>query len=185
VKKIDKKDWIEEGFNALTETGPQALTIDTLCERLGVTKGSFYHHFRNRQDYIQELMEAWKQETTEAIVNRSRSEPEIAKRTEKLLRLVFDIPGKRDLAVRALALYEPSARLVQEKIDRSRRAYLEELNRSFFNDADAAGAMALIDYAWYLGIRTMVPPPDEDDMEKMTALYKKLKQLYLNAQKEE
>ncbi|MEJ2739009.1 MAG: TetR/AcrR family transcriptional regulator [Dehalococcoidia bacterium] len=180
MKKVGKRDWIEEGFKALTDSGPQALTIEALCVRLGVTKGSFYHHFRNRQDYIKELLKDWQQETTVQIINASQSETNTGKEIDTLLRLVFTIPPERDLAVRALALYEPEARIFQEDIDRNRRTYLEKINNAFVDGAEESRLMAIIDYAWYLGIRLMFPPLDEDDKEKMIALYKKIKQSYLN-----
>jgi AcrR family transcriptional regulator len=184
MKKISRRDWIEEGFRALTDAGPQALTIDTLCMRLGVTKGSFYHHFKNRQDYVKELLEVWKQETTVEIMDTSRSEPHVGKKIDTLLRLVYDVPKERDLAIRALTLYEPEAREFQEEVDRNRRAHLEQLNRSIFKYEDDAALMGIIDYAWYLGTRLMVPPPDKESMEKMTALYKELKQSYLKMHEE-
>jgi AcrR family transcriptional regulator len=184
MKKVGKRDWIEEGFKALTDSGPQTLTIEALCTRLGVTKGSFYHHFKNRQDYIKELLKDWQQETTVQIINASQSETNAGKEINTLLQLVFNIPPERDLAIRALALYEPEARTFQEDIDRNRRTYLEKINSTFIDDAEESGLMAVIDYAWYLGIRLMFPPLNKDDTDKMIALYKKIKQSYLNQYRE-
>ena len=41
--------------------GTDALTIDRLARGLGVTKGSFYHHFRNQADYRAALLKYWEQ----------------------------------------------------------------------------------------------------------------------------
>ena len=184
MKKVSKRDWIEEGFKALVNSGPQALTIEALCVKLEVTKGSFYHHFKNRQDYIRELLEDWQQETTIKIIDVSQSETDTGKAINTLLKLVFDIPPERDLAIRALTLYEPEARKFQEGIDRNRRIYLEKINNSFTNDKEESRLMAIIDYAWYLGIHLMLPPLDKEDMDKMIALYKKMKGSYLSEHKE-
>jgi AcrR family transcriptional regulator len=43
------RDWLEEGMAILEDLGAEALTIETLTNRLGVTKGSFYHHFTSYQ----------------------------------------------------------------------------------------------------------------------------------------
>ena len=43
----------------LAESGPNALRIDPLCERLGVTKGSFYWHFTDMAAYRSALVDAW------------------------------------------------------------------------------------------------------------------------------
>ena len=43
----------------LAESGPSALRIDPLCERLNVTKGSFYWHFTDMPAYRSAVVEAW------------------------------------------------------------------------------------------------------------------------------
>ena len=52
-------DWLEAGYTILAEDGLQALKIDRLCERLGVTKGSFYWHFTDMAGYRSALIESW------------------------------------------------------------------------------------------------------------------------------
>ena len=44
-----REDWLEQGLAVLVQAGVEALTIDGMCQRLGVTKGSFYYHFQNRE----------------------------------------------------------------------------------------------------------------------------------------
>ena len=44
-RRLSADDWIQAGFALLAEGGPNALRLDRLCERLEVTKGSFYWHF--------------------------------------------------------------------------------------------------------------------------------------------
>jgi AcrR family transcriptional regulator len=38
-------DWIQAGYANLAEQDIDALKIDRLCSRLGVTKGGYYWHF--------------------------------------------------------------------------------------------------------------------------------------------
>ena len=52
-------DWVQTGFGILAEEGVKALTIDRLCRRLGVTKGSFYWHFTDTKAYRGALVDAW------------------------------------------------------------------------------------------------------------------------------
>lgn len=55
-----KEDFINEAFALIAEAGTaEALTIDSLCLRLGVSKGSFYWHFKGRNPLIDALVEAW------------------------------------------------------------------------------------------------------------------------------
>src|SRR5258708_21569748 len=58
-RRLTTDDWIEAGFAVLADSGPNALRIDALCERLSVTKGSFYWHFTDMPAYRSALVEAW------------------------------------------------------------------------------------------------------------------------------
>lgn len=57
--RVTAKDWIQAGLDVLAEGGPNALRIGRLCERLDVTKGSFYWHFSDMRSYHAELARAW------------------------------------------------------------------------------------------------------------------------------
>ncbi len=55
-----KQDYIDEAFKLIADAGTaEALTIDSLCVRLGVSKGSFYWHFKSRDVLIDALIDAW------------------------------------------------------------------------------------------------------------------------------
>jgi AcrR family transcriptional regulator len=52
-------DWLQAGFAILAEQGIKALKVDSLCDRLGVTKGSFYWHFTGMPGYRSALVASW------------------------------------------------------------------------------------------------------------------------------
>ncbi|SEH52473.1 DNA-binding transcriptional regulator, AcrR family [Mycolicibacterium rutilum] len=58
-RRVTADDWIQAGFDVLAEGGPNALRIGRLCERLDVTKGSFYWHFADMRAYRAALARAW------------------------------------------------------------------------------------------------------------------------------
>lgn len=43
---------LEKALQVIQEKGYDNLTVDQICEELGVTKGSFYHHFKSKSDLI-------------------------------------------------------------------------------------------------------------------------------------
>jgi AcrR family transcriptional regulator len=57
--RLSVDDWVQEGFRVLAEDGVKALTLDRLCRRLGVTKGSFYWHFSDMKSYREALIGTW------------------------------------------------------------------------------------------------------------------------------
>src|SRR3954453_2213833 len=77
AKRLDEPtltvaDWAEAALQLIAEAGLQALTVETLAERLGVTKGSFYWHFKGRSDLRATALGRWEQRaTTEALTGLS------------------------------------------------------------------------------------------------------------------
>ncbi|MEV4938174.1 TetR/AcrR family transcriptional regulator [Streptomyces zaomyceticus] len=65
--------WIEEGFRALAEGGPEAVRIEPLAQALGVSKGGFYGYFANRDALLAEMLDLWEREVTEAVIERIES----------------------------------------------------------------------------------------------------------------
>lgn len=57
--RLSVDDWIQAGYALLADEGLEALKIDRLCSRLGVTKGSFYWHFKDMAGYRATLVQAW------------------------------------------------------------------------------------------------------------------------------
>lgn len=55
-----KQDYIDEAFELIADAGTaDALTIESLCVRFGVSKGSFYWHFKSRDALVEALVDAW------------------------------------------------------------------------------------------------------------------------------
>src|SRR5262245_7462490 len=58
-----RADWLRAARLALRRRGPDAVRVEPLARALGVTKGSFYWHFRDRSDLLEALLKEWEDET--------------------------------------------------------------------------------------------------------------------------
>ena len=45
-----KQKLLDAAFALIRERGFSATTVDALCERAGVTKGAFFHHFKSKDE---------------------------------------------------------------------------------------------------------------------------------------
>lgn len=54
-----KKRLIDEGLKLLLEEGYNSLGIQALLVAAGVPKGSFYHHFRDKEDFALQAVDAY------------------------------------------------------------------------------------------------------------------------------
>ena len=166
---LTRRRWLEEGLALLEEAGAEALTIESLTSRLGVTKGSFYHHFANYQDFQERLLEFWEEEGTLRIIQWAEQE---ASPPEKLARVMQASlhPSRLDVALRAWALQDERVRDHQQRIDQLRLAYLEEL--AYANTADRLSArqLARVFYSIYVGSQHIIPPIEGEDLRALYQL---------------
>ncbi|WP_132992547.1 TetR/AcrR family transcriptional regulator [Gordonia zhaorongruii] len=58
--RLSATDWVDASLELITADGVSALRIARLCERLGVTKGSFYWHFDDIDALWEAMAERWR-----------------------------------------------------------------------------------------------------------------------------
>ena len=59
VPKVPADTWLATARQVLVEEGIDAVKVDGLAQRLGVTRGGFYHHFADRADLLSRLLALW------------------------------------------------------------------------------------------------------------------------------
>lgn len=125
--KID--DWLEGALEALASKGPEVVSIQRLCTYLGVSRGSFYWHFRNREIFIEQLVHFWFEKTTTAIADAVRNFDGAP--TDKLLflaqRIVTSEATRYDIPIRAWARLNPIAAAAVRRADRVRYDVVRDL----------------------------------------------------------
>ncbi|MDQ2649130.1 MAG: TetR/AcrR family transcriptional regulator [Actinomycetota bacterium] len=60
--RLSADDWIRAAFEIMVDEGIGGVKIQRLCERLGVTKGSFYWHFVDIDAFHGALAKRWAEE---------------------------------------------------------------------------------------------------------------------------
>lgn len=50
--RFTKETMLEQAILIINRKGYENVTVEQICEELGVTKGSFYHHFKSKNDLI-------------------------------------------------------------------------------------------------------------------------------------
>jgi len=129
---VSPERWLDAGLELLYEGGPDGLSIDALCRRLQRSKGSFYHHFGDREAFRDRLLERWEREAADeviAVVRKRFGEGETRNAFELLTRLTNNLPRRPESALRAWALQDASVRACVERVDGKRLAFLTEMGR--------------------------------------------------------
>ena len=127
--RLSRKDWLEYALEALSKKGQSGLSIEDLSATLGVSRGSFYWHFKDRKNFVNSLLEYWYEHYTAlapAAVERDGGTAE--EMLLRLMRLVHDQDLTRyDLIMRSLATSDLHFEKWVRKTDRFRLDYVRNL----------------------------------------------------------
>lgn len=127
--------------------GYEATGVAEICQKAGVSKGAFFHHFPTKQEVFLELLERWLAnlgETLAALRAQSPSVPEGLMEMAEMARQVFDMArGKLPIFLEFLNRAARDPRVWQASISPYRRY------RAFFigviEDGIAEGSLRRVD----------------------------------------
>lgn len=133
-------DWLEAGQTLLRRGGLRALKLRPLADELGVSTGSFYHHFADFDAYQGRLADYWAgAQVTDLLDALTRSEPDPVGRIRLLAQLVRRRGLSRlSIAMRAWAESDTRARTAVERHDGLMLGFLTDcLQAAGFSRHDA------------------------------------------------
>jgi AcrR family transcriptional regulator len=151
--RLSRERWIDAALALLARGGTAAVEVEPLARSLRVTKGSFYWHFRDRQDLLAASLRRW--EGGDTLNVRGRVEAGGGTALERLRRLFSIAIDRRTLALevalRQWARQDARARRAVVRVDASRIAYVRALYLESGLPAREAEPRALLAYAALLG----------------------------------
>ncbi|MCR6644295.1 MAG: TetR/AcrR family transcriptional regulator [Terricaulis sp.] len=164
---LDAAAWIEAAMTALAEGGIDAVRIDPLARKLGVTRGSFYWHFKDRAALHLAMLKHWREGASYNVgprIERKTTSPR--ERLKQLLALPYSGPR----ATRAAAI-EVSIRLWARRDKNAARAvrHIDKVRLEYFTShfidhglaKPAARQRAYVFYAALMAEALIVVDSDE------------------------
>lgn len=130
--QLTPADWVKAATEVLIQNGIDAVRVDVLAKTMGVTRGSFYWHFRDREDLLLQVLKTWHDQATEELINRfERSGASAAALLSGLMSLplrgeVAVRSASIELTIRAWARRDELARKVLDEVDAKRLAYTSQ-----------------------------------------------------------
>lgn len=153
ARQLSAADWIRAAGDAIVEGGVAAVAVEPLAVRLATTKGSFYHHFENRDSLIIAALDDWEQSQTEEVIQRLDLIPDPAERLRAVMAAAIAdrAGGVRDAALLASATH-PLVKPVVERVTARRLSYFTGVYRQLGLAESQARRRALLLYSAYLGL---------------------------------
>jgi AcrR family transcriptional regulator len=119
--------WISAALDMLGAHGVDGVRVERLARRMKITKGSFYHHFKNRDDLYAAMLEHWRRRVVIEVIERLESIPDPRERLRQVMRIPYDVArADRDveLAVMLWARSDKRAAKALEEADRMRADFI-------------------------------------------------------------
>jgi AcrR family transcriptional regulator len=138
---LNRDDWLHAALESLNERGIEAVKVLPLSHKLGVTRGSFYWHFEDREDLLRHMLEFWERELTdEVIVSASALD---ASSREKLRHVIHNVlfyrQSRYDTAISAWGMFDEQVAQAMKRVLRKRMRFVGRLlEKSGLDKVDAA-----------------------------------------------
>jgi AcrR family transcriptional regulator len=154
-RRLRREDWVAAALRRLATSGIDAVRVEVLATDLGVTKGSFYWHFKDRPDLLDTVLREWETSATVAGAVPEQAAP--SERMARFLELVTAYaadPDRAALESAVLAWAQKDAAVADRvaAIEAARTANAERLLAEVGFPPSEAAAWADIGYTTVVGM---------------------------------
>lgn len=165
--RLSAEDWLDEALRVLAEQGVQAIAVERLAKTLGVTKGSFYWHFKNRKELLKAVLVFWENLEHQYISDYEQTfdEPRILLK-EVLYILIKNQTNRRVFLHLAQNSFDDESKACYERATTRRVTLFMEIYRKMGLSEALAKEKALIAYCEYFGLIKLI----EDGVEGVLSL---------------
>lgn len=160
MTRLTREAWLRAGFEALDRHGHGAVSAQALARRLNVTRGSFYHHFSNRGEFVQSLLQRWEHDYTLAVLAEARVTAQPMARLQRYVAVAAGLQPGREVAIRAWAAKDVQVQAALRRVDALRQAFAHEMAHALLPrgtaDADVE-TVAQLAYLGFIGLQQAGP----------------------------
>lgn len=167
-ERLTRESWLEIGLNLLGAEGDKSLTIDRLCQMADRSKGSFYHHFKNRDVFVDALLQFWQSTYTQRIIFIVDQLENRNERRRKLDHLAASLDSQVERAIRNWSVSNLQVQQALQSVDQQRIQYLAKLIGELGQlDETVAFELAIVEYATFVGVQHLFPNAEPELIERI------------------
>lgn len=161
-------DYFGRAMQVLEEDGFPALTAAGLCTSLGVTRGSFYHHFGSFDDFVDQFLNYWEETYSTDLIERSTSS-DLAEQVRTQTGFAVGLRHEAEAALRAWASVNDRVARAQQRVDALRQDGLSASLQAHGVAAAVADLYATIAIATLVGMQMTRRPFDPAFLDRIFA----------------
>ncbi|MBF6139424.1 TetR/AcrR family transcriptional regulator [Nocardia farcinica] len=171
---VIKEQYFDTALEVLAELGFKGLNIGLLCRRLGVTSGSFYHHFGSWQGFVDALLEHWENRQIRILrtlnFNQGNPHDDIAAMAD----LALGLHHAAEAAIRAWAANDESVNLALKRVDESRRRTVHKAVKGIVGDDATTAVLTSMGMAMLIGCQQIAAGGDDVSLHDLLGQYQRL-----------
>ena len=162
MDRLTKEQWLAHGLTSLANDGFTSLKADKLVKSLGVSRGSFYWHFKNLADFHAAVVARWQTTSVTAVIQMLEESGEVPpQKLTKLISIAVRSEPALERAIRAWALNDAKVKQAVQDADSQCLGYLQQLLEEIGIDEQTAAVRARLIYGGYVG-QVMLGDPLSD-----------------------
>ena len=151
-QRLSAQDWELAALEMMAEEGVASVAVESLARRLGVTKGSFYWHFANRDALIEAALKRWEVNDTHNVIARVDAIENPKKRLRELFRLTSrEMRSHKIYAALLKGSDHPVVAPVMDRVSQERMRYLARVFEQAGMEPVPAEHRARLAYSTYIG----------------------------------
>lgn len=154
-------NYLEVGLKLLAKGSIDHVTIAAVCDELGVTKGSFYHHFDRASDFHLRMLLHWEYEYGQTRPAAIEGLPP-TERLDAQVDYALDRDHALESAIRAWAHTDEVAAEVQSRLDSMRVDFCQQTLELCGVPTSRAVALAEMIIAILVGLQSRTDPVSKD-----------------------
>ncbi|MBT4017831.1 MAG: TetR/AcrR family transcriptional regulator [Alphaproteobacteria bacterium] len=166
---LSRDGWIDSALDRLALDGVDKVLIAPLARELGVTKGSFYWHFKDRQDLLDAMLTRWEGVGTVDIIEQVEKAGGTAdERLRRIIELSLEqVSVRLEPALRQWGRRNKEVRQALRRVDEQRLTYLRQLFGQICQDQSEAEVRSWLLYSLITGRHLIAAKPEHIDRKDL------------------
>ena len=160
----NREGFFDAAMRLLAREGRAGLRLAPLCRAVGVTSGSFYHHFGGWDGFVDALFTHWETVDTHRLAELAARETDPDDRLDVLKHLALTFPHEAEAAIRAWAHGDERVAVVQARVDEHRHRVVAEALVAAEVEPERADRLADLALAVLIGRQQRLGPTDVGEM---------------------
>lgn len=150
--RLTAADWEIATLDLIAESGVPGVAVETLAKRMGVTKGSFYWHFPNREALLEAALKRWAEHDLDDVIAKVSHIANPAERLRSLFRIASrEMRLTRIYSALLRAVDHPLVKQVVEATSARRIQFLTQVFNEVGFRGELAQYRAQLAYSAYIG----------------------------------